>query len=70
MDKARRILVGGWMDTAVSVFTRGYYLLGGEGTLTYETASVRSPQLVGTVNSPQLAATVNSPQASGTVRGR
>ena len=68
MDKARRILVGGWMDTAISVFTRGLFLLGGSG-ITYELAVVSSPQLSGTVSSPQLSGTVSSPQLSGTVKG-
>lgn len=70
MDKARRILVGGWMDTAVSSFTRGHYLIGGGSDVTYEAATVHSPQLAGTVYSSQLAGTVHSPQLAGTVRGQ
>lgn len=67
MDKARRILVGGWMDTAISVFTRGLFLLGGSG-VTYEVSMVYSPQSAAAVISPQQSAAVISSQQSAGVK--
>ncbi len=70
MDKARRILSGGWLSTAVSAFTRGFYLIGGGLDTVYEPGAVNSPAGAGVVSSPASAGTAGSPQATGTVKGR
>lgn len=66
MDRSRRILHGGWLDNAVSVFTRGWYGVSFDETaVTYGT--VIGPLAIGSVLGPIEAGTVTGPLGAGVV---
>ena len=68
MDRSRRILHGGWLDNAISVFTRGWYGVSFDETVVVY-GSIVGPLSVGSVVGPLAAGRTVGPIEAGTVTG-
>ena len=70
MGRALRILHGGWLATAVSNFTRGWFLSSDDFEVTeFLTGTISGPNTSGTISGLNTTGTITGPNTTGTVQG-
>ena len=58
MGRALRILTGGWLGTAQSVFTRGYFQVANQGRMVMSAAVAKQPSISAVVKQPSITVEV------------
>lgn len=69
MDRLRRIFSQGWLDTIISIFTRGYYPAEGEVPILTGVGTVHGPRSTHISYGSASLATVHGPKDIGEVNG-